>query len=184
MNIRLLLIALVFVYSCKNSSSKNKKIKQTKTTITKVEKKQNIEIEIPDIDSITDLRDLKHIYEGAIKNVNNSLDKLETKTIKITMNNIPNTPVTIWYNNKMPVKIEYGVADDFGEIIDVFAYYYKDNKVWLFDGIFSKYIYKNDKLRYWVNEKWKVVSNVSAKNFKEAEEISISHSKELITLFE
>ena len=185
MNKIVILIALAFVYSCVDSSSKNENTKHAKTIILNVDKKAEVlNIEIPDIDSITDLNNLKEIYQGAIKNIKNSLDNIESKTIHVTMNNIPNTPVTIWYNKDNLVKIDYGVADDSGEITDVFTYYYDNDKVWLIDAIFAKYIFKNDKLIYWVNENWKEVDNVSLKDFKNSEKISISHSKELISLFE
>ena len=96
------------------------------------------------------------------------MPKLKKKQLKTTLFNIPNTPVTIWYANGKPVKIEYGVTDDSGTFDGVFQYYLKDGKLWFANQIFANYIFQNNELKYWLDENWNV-NEIPKKDFKGAE---------------
>lgn len=79
------------------------------------------------------------------------------------------TPITVWYENPArPIKIEYAVKGDSGEISGVFRYYFINGKLWLADWLFAKYLFNEDeKLDYWLGETWSISETRNSANFDE-----------------
>jgi len=74
----------------------------------------------------------------------------------LTLNEIQNTPVDIWYQNGIPIKIEHGVTDDSGEFSGKFTYYLNQGKIWYSEQIYARYLFENDALKYWMDEGWNI----------------------------
>lgn len=138
-----------------------------------------LKFELPKISPTTNVKDIEPAYKAQINKVEAALPGLKKKEIKTTLNNVPNTPLRIWYDHNGPVKIEYGVADDSGTIDGVFQYYLNDGKLWYADQIFAKYIFQDNKLKYWLDENWNV-NEIPQNDFNKAEEMMLKDVESLI----
>lgn len=101
----------------------------------------------------------------------------------ILLDGIENTPVVIWYDNyKQPIKAEYGVTDDGGEFSGNFSFYFINGKLWYSDWINAKFIFdKNTKLKYWLDESWKISETTETANFKEKEQMNLNTLNQLLS---
>jgi hypothetical protein len=79
------------------------------------------------------------------------------------------TQITIWYDKPIsPIKIEYAVKGDSGQISGVFRYYFINGKLWLADWLFAKYLFNEDgQLDYWLGETWSISETRNSANFDE-----------------
>lgn len=75
----------------------------------------------------------------------------------ILTNEKSETPVTVWFaNDSKPVKIKMGVADDSGAFTNSFEYYFIDGKVFFVDAKTTKYVFRNDYLKFWLDENYTI----------------------------
>jgi len=173
---KLVIISLSFMaltlFNCKKTENKVETNVKTNTEVkAKVNLKKDkteLQLDIPKINTTTNIKDVENTYKLQIKKTEAALHKLEKKQKKVTLIDIPNTPISIWYANKKPVKIECGVTGDTGDFDGVFQYYLKDGKVWFTDQIFAKYVFQDNELKYWLDENWNV-NEIPEKDFKDAE---------------
>jgi hypothetical protein len=148
----------------KNSDLKKSKIKEQ-------ERSESIELikTVPKFTSTTNSNEIRQTCESVITMINDALPKLKKAEKKLTYQQVPNTPVTIWYsNNNLPVKIECAVTDDSGKFTDKIQFYFINGQFWYSDQIFARYIFDSDKLIFWMDENWRI-NKIPAGNFKERE---------------
>ena len=187
---KLVIISLSFMaimlLNCKKIENKvETNVKINEAVKPKVDLKKNkteLQIDILKISTTTDIKDIEAAYKLQIKKVEAALPNLEKKQKKVTLFNISNTPITIWYADKKPVKIERGVTGDDGSFDGVFQYYLKDGKLWFSDQIFAKYVFQNNELKYWLDENWNV-NAIPEKDFKGAEKRIIEVVDSMIDQF-
>ena len=166
-------VLIITMISCKKEVNKVETNVVEKSKVEVKNRGSDLRINLPEIGATAHIKDIESAYKAQIKKVDVALPKLKKKQLKTTLFNVPNTPVTIWYANGKPVKIEYGVTDDSGAFDGVFQYYLKDGKLWFADQIFAKYIYQNNELKYWLDENWNV-NEIPKKDFKDAEKNILS----------
>jgi hypothetical protein len=164
----LFLFSILVICSCNNNKEKVKEIKSYTMEVEKLRNENILQIEFPKIISNMDQSDLKNKIENVVSKIDKSLPDLEKKSKLVTLNKIQNTPVTIWYSYNKPIKIEHGVTDDAGKFTGVFTYYLNQEKVWFSNQIFAKYLFQDDKLKYWMNEEWSI-NDIPANDFKDQE---------------
>ena len=179
-------ILVLTLYSCNETAKKDasgtkaEPVKAEANTKTETNKnKPVLEINLPKINGSSGINDVVSAYKSQIGKVESALSKLQKKEIKTTLFNTPNTPVTIWYSDNKPVKITYGVTDDSGAFDGVFTYYLKDGKLWFSDQIFAKYIFQDNKLKYWLDENWNE-NDIPAKDFKDREKSVLNNVNTLL----
>lgn len=102
---------------------------------------------------------------------------------KILLDEIENTPVVIWYDtDKRLIKTQYGVTDDTGEFTGNFTLYFTNGKLWCSDWINAKFIFdENCKLKYWLDQSWKISESKETANFEEKEEMNFKTLNELLS---
>ena len=153
----ILVLTVVIFNSCKNQSEN--KITQEKTTPLELESEQNktrASIGFPIIETNLTPSERKNKIEGVLGKINERLPEFEKKSKSLTLNDIKNTPVVIWYQNGIPIKIEHGVTDDLGEFSGKFIYYLNQGKIWYSEQIYARYLFENDALKYWMDEEWNI----------------------------
>lgn len=74
------------------------------------------------------------------------------KTFHFNLDHNENTPALVWYKEGQPIKISHGVPDETGKVLDTTSYYFNNGKLWLATSPYSKNVYKNDKIMYWLDE--------------------------------
>jgi len=166
-------VLIITLIGCKNDVKKAETNEVVKPKVEVKKENSDLQINLPDIGATTKIKDIESAYKTQIKKVDAALPKLKKKQLKTMLFNVPNTPVTIWYANGKPVKIEYGVTDDSGAFDGVFQYYLKDGKLWYANQIFANYIFQNNELKYWLDENWSV-NEIPKKDFKDAEKNILS----------
>jgi hypothetical protein len=112
---------------------------------------------------------IKKQVEEIVEKIDRSQSQLNVKNTMITFNNVPDTPLSIWYCNNAPVKITLGAIDDSGKMVGEFKYYLMDATLWYSDQIYTKYIFKNKQLKYLMNENWEL-ANTSSASLAESEQ--------------
>ena len=167
------------VISCENTNRSTTLTipKETNNTVENTVPNR-LEIEFPDISNTNSLSELKEEVNKVAKQIDTS--KLARKQTSISS---PNATLSIWYDNKIPLKIECGFTNDFGEIIDVVKYYLKDSQAWYVDATFDNYIFQKGKLKYWLNEEWRD-NNISKTDFNNRGEDLKSKVKNFIEKLE
>ena len=153
----ILILTLLIFDSCKNQQEN--KITKEKTAPVELESEQNktrASIEFPIIETHLTPSERKNKIEGVLGKINERLPEFEKKSKSLTLNEIQNTPVDIWYQNGIPIKIEHGVTDDSGEFSGKFTYYLSQGKIWYSEQIYARYLFENDALKYWMDEGWNI----------------------------
>jgi hypothetical protein len=153
----ILILTLLIFDSCKNQQEN--KITEEKTAPVELESEQNktrASIEFPIIETNLTPSERKNKIEGVLGKINERLPEFEKKSKSLTLNEIQNTPVDIWYQNGIPIKIEHGVTDDSGEFSGKFTYYLNQGKIWYSEQIYARYLFENDALKYWMDEGWNI----------------------------
>lgn len=175
--------SFIFTISCKENQTKDSDNVAIPTNLNTDKISPEASNELTDInkESYNDGMTEKFIQKIDEIDVNTSQShKIETK---ILLDGIENTPVVVWYDkNKQPIKAEYGVTDDGGEFTGKFSFYFTDGKLWCSDWDNAKFIFdENGKLKYWLNESWKISeSKETGANFEEKEEINFNTLNELL----
>lgn len=163
--ILLAILSTITFVGCKTNEKKQVQETETKKEVVKeVAKEFVLNLDYPNISSTANATEIKSSVEKVTHKINQSLSKLKKKKTTIDLNNIPNTPLTIWYSNNTPIKVTHGVGDDSGKIDGEFNYYLKDGKIWYSDQIFARYLFDNNKLKYWMDEQWNS-NNIPANDF-------------------
>jgi hypothetical protein len=153
----ILILTLLIFDSCKNQPEN--KITEEKTAPVELESEQNktrASIEFPIIETNLTPSERKNKIEGVLGKINERLPEFEKKSKSLTLNEVQNTPVDIWYQNGIPIKIEHGVTDDSGEFSGKFTYYLNQGKIWYSEQIYARYLFENDALKYWMDEGWNI----------------------------
>jgi len=137
-----------------------------------INKKDKLIITAPNISNTTNSNEIRQTCESVIAGINDSLPKLKKVEKKLTYQQVPNTPVTIWYSDtNLPVKIECAVTDDSGDFKgDLIQFYFINGQFWYSDQIFARYLFDSNKLKYWMDENWNI-NEIPADIFKERESI-------------
>lgn len=155
--ITLAILSTITIVGCKTNEKKQVQETETKKEVVKeVAKEFVLNIDYPDISTTTNATGIKSSVEKVTHKINQSLSKLKKKKTTIDLNNIANTPLTIWYSNNTPIKVTHGVGDDSGKIDGEFSYYLKNGKIWYSEQIFARYLFDNNKLKYWMDEQWNI----------------------------
>ena len=177
-------VATIVALSCQQNQKKklsNSKAKTKVDTALSLENKPNT----------TDTSIVSY-SNAAAKNMQRKIEEIDSiaslsKKIEaqITLDEIKNTPVTVWYDKyKLPIKAEYGVTDDAGEFTDKFILYFSNGKLVCSDWILAKFIFdSNGKLIYWLNESWEISETEATAGpyFKEKEEMNLNTVEELLS---
>jgi len=139
----------------------------------KVEQKKSKSIELinsfPKFDKTTNSNEIRQTCDSIMTIIDRALPELKKVEKKITIFDMPNTPVTIWYSDSnLPVKMEHAVADESREFTGKFQYYFIAGHFWYSYQIFARYIFDNNKLIYWLDEHWRI-NEIPAVNFQDRE---------------
>jgi len=172
----LLIFSSLTAIGCKNNDKEPIKKFNDQT---EVQDEFSLNLTYPEIVLDSNPLELKKSVEKVIEIIDQSQSKLKKKELIITLSNISNTPLTIWYYNKIPLKIVHGVADDSGKIDGQFKYYLKNGKLWYSDQIFARYLFQDEKLMYWMDEQWNI-NDIPLKSFSNRENQLIETVKILI----
>lgn len=173
----LLIFSSLTIIGCKNKDKEQ--IKETNEQ-TKVKNQFSLNLQYPEIDSASSPLEIKKSVENVIETIDQSQSELKKKEMIITLYNISNTPLTIWYSNNIPIKIVHGVTNDSGKFDGQFKYYLKNGKLWYSDQIFAKYLFQDEKLKYWMNELWNI-NDIPVKSFTDRENQLLETVKSIIT---
>ena len=164
-----LCFSILVVFSCKQTNEEASIEPKIETKpINLAPKEDSLQIDFPEISVNSTPTEIKKVIEETVATIDQSLSKLKKKEGAITLYQIPNTPLTIWYYNNSPIKIEHGVANDSGKIESTFKYYLNENGVWYSDQLFAKYIFQNQELIFWMDSEWNV-NEIPVENFKARE---------------
>ncbi|MFO7703189.1 MAG: hypothetical protein R6V37_09415 [Psychroflexus maritimus] len=158
------LILLLLLLGCINSNQ-SKPI-----TINEEQKKSDsVSITWPKLSPRASSEEIRITCDSVTTKINKTLPKLKKIEKKITLYNVPNTPVSIWYSKaNLPVKIEHAVANESKEFTGKFHYYFINGNLWYSNQIYAKYIFENNQLSFWLNEHWNI-NEVTEKNYKDRE---------------
>ena len=153
----ILILSLLIFDSCKNQpENKITKEKAAPVELGSEQNKTSASIEFPIIETNLTPSERKNKIEGVLGKINERLPEFEKKSKSLTLNEVQNTPVDIWYQNGIPIKIEHGVTDDSGEFSGKFTYYLNQGKIWYSEQIYARYLFENDALKYWMDEGWNI----------------------------
>jgi hypothetical protein len=134
----------------------------------------------PEINQMANSDEIRSISESVITEIDKALPELKKVEKKLTLFEIPETPVTIWYSDSdLPVKIEHGVANDSGEFSGKFQYYFIKGQLWYSDQIYARYLFESDHLIRWMDENWRE-SEDNPKYLKDREGVIKSNVDKLL----
>lgn len=160
-----LFLSFLVISSCQK---KYTNLKQTRSI--EQEKSESIELikKVPEFTDTTKSYAIRRTCESIVNTIDEALPKLKKIEKKKIYDNIPNTPITIWYSDDLPVKIECAVTDDSGAFTDKVKFYFIKGQLWYSDQIFARYIFSSNKLIFWMDENWNI-NDISSKDFKDCE---------------
>ncbi len=159
----LVVLSLLFsMISCQPSSQES--VNTTEVTEKVDQNAFSLEIEKPVLSSSLTPDQINSEVNIVVGKIDNSLDKLRLVETKMTLDQVENTPVKVWYSNEQAYKIEYGVSDDSGEFTDVFQLYFINGKVWFSNQIYAKYVFDEDRLQFWLDPNWNM-NQIDKKDF-------------------
>lgn len=182
--ILIIITSFIFTLSCQQNQTK---VPENSTTTTKLDTNTvNSEDNVNQTDTIDESysNEMAEKSKQKINEINSTASQSNKVEAKILLNEIEDTPVVIWYtNDKLPIKIEYGVTDDAGEFIDKFTLYFTNGKLWCSDWILAKFIFdENGKLKYWLNESWKTSETEETTTyFKQKEEMNFNTLNQILS---
>lgn len=164
-----LAFSLLVLFSCGNSAQNQTETPEQETAQTEPakpapEKKPSFTINYPALDANTKLEEATKIVQDFAKSIDDNASKLELKQATKTISDVPNTPLSIWYLNGVPVKIEHAVADEAGLTEEVFTYYLKEGKPLYLNQIYARYIFNDQGMKWWLDKNWEA-NDIPEKNF-------------------
>ena len=149
-----------------------------------VEQKKSKSIELiysfPKFENTTNSNEIRQKCDSIMTLIDRALPELKRVEKKITIFDIPNTPVTIWYSDSnLPVKMEHAVADESREFTGKFQYYFIAGQFWYSNQIYARYIFDSNKLIYWLDEHWSI-NEIPANDFQDREMTLKSNIEKLL----
>ncbi len=105
------------------------------------------------------------------------------KTLKPEKKGWENRKLVLYNNNRDPIMLSFTEPDDAGKMHWATKIYYLDGKLYFYDGAFSGYIFKNERMVLWMDENMKPLSNIPQNDILDVSNSIKKQSKEFLELF-
>lgn len=131
-----------------------------------------------DANYISNVRDyVKYVDQNKAK-----YKKVE-KTLKPEKKGWENRKLVLYSQNRKPIMLSFTEPDDAGKMHWATKIYYLDGKLYFYDGAFSGYIFKNERMVLWMDENMKPLFNIPQKDILDVSNSIKKQSKEFLELF-
>lgn len=105
------------------------------------------------------------------------------KTLKPEKKGWENRKLVLYSHNRKPIMLSFTEPDDAGKMHWATKIYYLDGKLYFYDGAFSGYIFKNERMVLWMDENMKPLFNIPQKDILDVSNSIKKQSKEFLELF-
>lgn len=156
-------------FGCKQSSNTKNESNSTQVVLN-----------APELDSSSTSKELKTKTQSLVKKIDDLSLEATKKQKLVSLFNLEEAPATLWYTEDGTLlKIECASAGESGNINAIISYYFVDGDLWYSDQVFAKYIFKEDRLQFWLDEQWNI-NQIPSENMKSRERI-IQQQVEVLT---
>jgi hypothetical protein len=91
--------------------------------------------------------------------------------------------LVLYTQDGKPIMLSFTEPDDAGKMHWATKIYYLDGNLYFYDGAFSGYIFKNERMVLWLDENMKPLSNIPQKDILDASKSIKKKSKQYLDLF-